>query len=73
MTIEETLGRLNEKGISAVLILKANVGYSVLPLSKHHYTTKYLLRDHYNGETVIDALKELEKNHDKLPQSQNRN
>ena len=64
MSIEEILDRLNQKGIKAVLILKANEGYSAITISKHHYTAKYLLRDHFNGKTVLDALKRLEEIND---------
>ena len=60
MTIEETLDKLSEKGISAIIILKANEGYSAIPMHKSAYTTHYLLRDHFNGRTVLDALKRLE-------------
>ena len=56
MTIEEILDNLNKSGISAVLILKANEGYSVLPVSKPKYRNYFLMKDHFNGETVVEAL-----------------
>lgn len=56
MTIEEILDKLNKKGISAVIILKANEGYSVLPIQKTEYSDSFLLRKHFNGETVLEAL-----------------
>lgn len=59
MTIEETLDNLNEKGVSAVLILKANEGYSAIPVYRPEYSSRYLLRNHLTGKTVLDALKKL--------------
>ena len=56
MTIEKTLDMLNKKGISAVIILKANEGYSVVPIQKTEYSDSFLLRKHFNGKTVLEAL-----------------
>ena len=56
MNIEEILDKLKEKDIAAVIILKANEGYSVIPIQKTEYRDSFLLRKHFNGETVFEAL-----------------
>ena len=60
MSIEEMLDKLNKQGIPAVLILKANEGYSAIPIRKTVYTEDFLLQEHFNAETVLDAMKKLE-------------
>lgn len=59
MKIEDILKQLNEKGMPAVVILKANEGYSAIPMSKYIYKTSFLLLKHYNDKTIEDALKQL--------------
>lgn len=59
MKAEDILKQLNQKGIPAIVMLKANEGYSVISMSKYIYRTSWLLRKHYNGETIEKALKKL--------------
>ena len=61
MTIEEALKTLNEKGIPAVVMVKANEGYSVIPMSKNIYTGIYLMQTHWNDKTIKKALIKLLK------------
>jgi len=61
MTIEEILGKLyTEKNIMAVIMVKANVNYSVVPVSKKEYST-FILKDHINDKTIKKALTKLLK------------
>jgi len=61
MTIEEILRKLyTEKNIAAVMIVKANVDYSVVPLNKKEYLT-FILKDHINDKTIKKALTKLLK------------
>lgn len=59
MKIEDILTQLQKKGASAIAIMKANEGYSVVPVNKNIYRTVFLLEDHYNGETIEKALLKL--------------
>lgn len=59
MRIEDILKKLKEKEITGVVIVAANEGYSVIPMSKKTYWTTFLMQKHYNGETIKDALIKL--------------
>jgi len=59
MTIEEILSGLNEQGVPAVVMVKANSGYSVVSLTKEEYSRVVLLKTHYNSKTIKKALIKL--------------
>ncbi len=59
MKMENILKQLNKKEIPAVVMMKANEGYSVVPMSKETYRTSFLMQDHCNGKTIKDALIKL--------------
>ena len=61
MTIEEALKKLNDKGIPAVVMVKANEGYSIIPVTHEVYRTSFLLEYHYNDKTIKKALIKLLK------------
>jgi len=42
-----------------IVVMKANVGYSVVPVPRSEYAEKFLLREHYNGKSVIEAIERL--------------
>jgi len=62
MKIEDILKQLSNKGIPAVVMVIANEGYSVIPMSKEIYRTLFLMQEHWNGETIKDALLNLLNN-----------
>ena len=47
--------------VTAVVILKANVGYSAVPVSREEYKEWILLKHHFNGATTLEAIEELVK------------
>lgn len=59
MEIEKILNNLIAKGIAGVFILKANKGYSAVPITREEYSNFILLKEHWNGETVQKALEKL--------------
>ena len=59
MTTEEILSGLNDQGVPAVVIIKANAGYSVVPLTKEEYSKSILVKKHYNDKTIKKALIKL--------------
>ena len=59
MKIEDIIDKLNKESIPAVVILKANEGYSVIPMSKEIYRETFLMANHWNGKTVEEALSKL--------------
>lgn len=59
MTTEEILKRLNDKGIKAIVMVKANKGYSVIPMAREIYSTFFILQKHWNDKTIKKALNKL--------------
>ena len=59
MKIEHLLKRLSKKGTKAVVMVVANEGYSVIPMSREIYKMFFLMQEHWNGETIKDALTNL--------------
>lgn len=59
MKIEHLLKRLSKKGTKAVVMVVANEGYSVIPMSREIYNTFFLMQEHWNAETIKDALTNL--------------
>lgn len=61
MKIEKALKKLaeNDSSCPALVILKANNGFSVVPLDQKFYAEHIILREHYNGPSVLAALKEF--------------
>lgn len=59
--IEDILKEIvaEKTGIVAVVMLKANKGYSVVPVSKTEYSERFLLDGHWNGATVLEALEDM--------------
>ena len=67
MTIEKLLDQLianNEMG--AVVILKANAGYSAVRLPKGLYAEKLLLTLYHNSNTVQRAIEKLVASPEKI-------
>ena len=63
MTIEEIIVKLKDQGIAAVMMIKANVDYSVVPLTREEYNV-LMLKEHYNDTTIKKALNKLLKRED---------
>jgi len=60
MKIEKILDKIADKSHPAVIVvMKANKGYSVIPIDKEFYAEHFILKEHYNGPSVIAACKEL--------------
>ena len=60
--IEDLLKELvSESGVVAVLILKANEGYSAVPVTQEEYKEHFLLNDHWNDDTVLEAIEDMRR------------
>ena len=57
--IEKILDDFSKEHRSVILILKANVGYSAVLVKRDQYVSEFLMEEHYNGATVLAALKRL--------------
>ena len=59
MRLECLLDKIAKKGEAGIVLVKANKGYSAVLVTRPVYAANFLLDDHYNGQTVREAIEEM--------------